>query len=554
MIKYKIIRVRFTILLPALVALVVIQGNCLSPGAASGPSSSQSPDFGDGGKADDAVRRAILAGPEIPRTIFDVHGRLKGLGGKLQTYIVANRGHENPRLGSFSFFETYTGPMKDGRVEEGELFIGFFSGTDGDALTVDQGFRAGSLMVELIAWDRTKQVYNFWELIGNGTGSDWLYRGDSDDILADVAQINVGSRNPSFGRRLRCSGCHTLGGPIMKELGSPHNDWWTTERKLNLGRFKLKSGPDADSPTSVAARLFQEATDASDLSRQVRGGIDRLVAARAKKGGGGPGLRQRLRSLFTTMEMNLAADSVPFRAREEAGSSVEVPQAFFVDARLVGEERKEGPIPVELPLYKDALEEVGFAFARGETDGLVEAFHAFVVPVRSYIDNRVIDSLIQEKMLDVELVADVLAVDFTTPVYSRARASLIRFVPDAATNAGELKAQLIAALEKAPQDPAAKQLLENLTDPARDADFHREAALAYLDVVSKARTSRRAVVDWLAVASQRRVEIADAETSRNPRGKILEPGFRVIFPTDKFDSKAGRLQIEPGTARVIPGS
>src|SRR5260221_4651890 len=44
-------------------------------------------------------------------TLF--RSRLEKRGGKLKTHIVANRGHENPGLGSFSFFETYTGPMKD---------------------------------------------------------------------------------------------------------------------------------------------------------------------------------------------------------------------------------------------------------------------------------------------------------------------------------------------------------------------------------------------------------------------------------------------------------
>src|SRR3989338_1067122 len=84
---------------------------------------------GGGGAAgaDDAGKRAILAGPRPPRTIYEVRARLLARGGKLSTHIVANRGHENPEGGSFSFFESYAGPMEGGEVREGELFIGFFS-------------------------------------------------------------------------------------------------------------------------------------------------------------------------------------------------------------------------------------------------------------------------------------------------------------------------------------------------------------------------------------------------------------------------------------------
>ena len=52
-----------------------------------------------------------------------------------------------------------------------------------------------------------------------------------------------------------------------------------------------------------------------------------------------------------------------------------------------------------------------------------ETRHAFVVPTRSAIDDGAIAGLIRRGLLDDELVADVLAVDFTTPVYSKARAS-----------------------------------------------------------------------------------------------------------------------------------
>ena len=87
-------------------------------------------DPGDHGKADDAVRRAILAGSTVPTTILEVRQRLIGeLKGTLRPHIVANGGHDNPARGNtargvkFMVFETYEGPPD---VKADELFIGYF--------------------------------------------------------------------------------------------------------------------------------------------------------------------------------------------------------------------------------------------------------------------------------------------------------------------------------------------------------------------------------------------------------------------------------------------
>jgi|GEM_PF-1102584 hypothetical protein len=508
------------------------------------PPTSRLAAFGAPAATNDAVARGILSGPTLPKTIFNVRQRLLGLGGHFHTHIVANRGHMNPEAGSFSWFETYSGPIPGGQVQEGELFIGFFSERQGDNLVVQQSFEP-SLMIELIAWDYSKQMYNFWELIGNGKGSDWHFRGDSTDILNDGASINTGATHPQFGTKLRCSGCHTLGGPIMKELEGPHNDWWTVTRKLQLGSMKLVPGNDPQRPANVAANLFASATDASNLSMQVKKGIDRLIQARAQRGGDGQSLKQQLRSLFTPMEMNLVTDDVPYT--ERTGGMIHLPQDFFVDRRLVGD---QPPIQLPAALYGQALASVGSRFAPDEAN-LPETYHAFVVPGRSYVDNRVIDSLIQCGILDEGLVTAILAVDFTTPVYSRKRYGLLKYVPDTARSAAELRAGLIANLKAAPQDPVAQELLANLTDPHRNAAFLKEQAIAYLKTCQSIAGMNGAVADWLQIASQRREELRHAETSSDPRGTITEPGFRVIFPVDHLNAQPGQLMLDPATGRAI---
>ena len=67
----------------------------------------------------------------------------------------------------------------------------------------------------------------------------------------------------------------------MKELAAPHNDWWTTKRKLNVRPFSLQPGSNPLDAAHVASAVFRDAVDASDLRQQVVDSIDRVVAARS---------------------------------------------------------------------------------------------------------------------------------------------------------------------------------------------------------------------------------------------------------------------------------
>ena len=501
--------------LKALIVTCAVWLCCTSGNSLSSARAAQQVFQGEG-TPDDAVTRGILSGEPVPRNINAIRERLRQLGGALRTHIVANGGHEHPvrRDPMFMAFETYEGPISDGRVDEGDLFLGFFLGPRNDTLTISDGF------VELIAWDRQKAVFNFWELIG----PNWFYRGDSTDVLDNVATLGLGDPNAQFtftrtspdGKRvLRCSGCHTLGAPIMKELDPPHNDWWRAGQALPLGGFQL---------SAAAAKLFSEATDAANLARQVTRGINRLVASPRVV----TPLRLRLRSLFSTMEMNLASDSTPFRDRQKSGTAVEIPATFFVDSRLSG---KLPAVSVDLAAYRAALNQTDSRFPPTGKPDSRETRHAFLVPVRSHIDNRVVDRLIDDGLLDAELVADVLAVDMSMPVYSPARASLIRFVPEKARDVRELREGLIAGLRKAPSDDrAAAELLANLTDPSRMADAHRRAATTYVDTCRRIGTTPAVLSGWLRYADAQRRRIEAADTAQHPTGPITEPGFREVFP------------------------
>jgi hypothetical protein len=86
------------------------------------------------------------------------------------------------------------------------------------------------------------------------------------------------------------------------------------------------------------------------------------------------------------------------------------------------------------------------------------------------------------------------------------------------------------ALPESSSQSAAKQLLDDLTDPKRDANFHRQQVATYLDACQKRASRPKAASEWFGLLVQRRAEVDRAELSKHPTDqKILEVG-RVVSP------------------------
>ena len=362
-------------------------------------------------------------------------------------------------------------------------------------------------MIELIVWDSGKGAYNFYELVGRGGTSKWMFRGDSMDVLADMALLHRQSdpANPQFGRTLRCSGCHAGGGPIMKELAAPQNDWFTG--RPPFGGLK---------PDAVLAKILTGLVDANKFREAVTTGSAKLQqSAKFQNHRAGLSLQEQLRCLFCPVELNLESDRPPFDERK----NVTVPSGFLVDPRLA-----RGTIEIDRSHYDAALIKLKTNFP-GTTRP--DADHAWHAPVKALSDIAAIEDLVNRKVIDDEFVADVLAVDFTNPVLSKPRCKLLRLLP--ATADGDWKSTFTAAL-KASGDPAARELLSNLIDEKRTAKFHQSEAARFLESCQAKLKSPDSVENLFRVLVQRRVEVFESEISKNPRGQILEPGFKQVFP------------------------
>jgi hypothetical protein len=149
----------------------------------------------------DPLARLLQTSETCPEDILALRSRLESAGATLKTTLVANHGFHPPagpleRKVHFMLFE-----MASGRVDslgmtvgEGEFFFGHFVVPSAeDKLTVGV-----VSFIELIAWDASKGVFNFYEFTRDrgDTAPRWHYRGDSLDILTRLGSRNCRCRFP----------------------------------------------------------------------------------------------------------------------------------------------------------------------------------------------------------------------------------------------------------------------------------------------------------------------------------------------------------------------
>jgi hypothetical protein len=365
-------------------------------------------------------------------------------------------------------------------------------------------------MVELIAWDSRQQMFNFYELVGSPGGSTWFYRGNSADIWADTAKLHLDRRDgePVFGSKLRCSGCHVAGGPILKEFKSPFDSWWTAERPLPLG---------GRIPDPSTQQIIDRLKSPDSLRDQIAIGMKKLMAGQPFKGKQASSPQVALRPLFCAEEIQLATSAISL---EDAGTNIDIPLGFFLDDRF----ESSAGVVTSKGLYLSALKSNRSLFP--ET-GRLDGDHAWNTPVKANSDAMAIAILEDNGTIDREFVLDVLAVDFTRPVLSPKRCALVKHLPENWSVDWQQKFQESLAVSQLAE---AKELLQNLTLSERTLEFHKLKAQDFKESCKAQFLKESAVSELVNFLGQLREEISISEFSMNPRGQILEPGFRVIFP------------------------
>lgn len=165
-----------------------------------------------------------------------------------------------------------------------------------------------------------------------------------------------------------------------------------------------------------------------------------------------------------------------------------------------------------------------------------------------------IEATVKSKVIDEDFVHDVLAIDFTRPIFSPTRCDLLAFAPR--LSAAEMTPAAIrdgfkASLANKPG--AAADLARSLQDP-KDLKAHAEA----VDGFAKACTARASadapgmIADILAYAShvRRATRRTKANLSNNPSS--IQPGQGIIefpetLPLDTLEEDG--LALDPTTCK-----
>jgi hypothetical protein len=315
---------------------------------------------------------------------------------------------------------------------------------------------------------------------------------------------------------------------VQKEMKAPNNDWFVKERPLPMGAV----APDPFVQDRIAALVSpgELAKVVEATNRRLAGspGYRKVLAARS--------MQERLRPLFCPVEINIESDASPF---DDKKATLRIPPGFFVDARLAAAD-----IDVARKQYDAALAKTGSRLAAKKPRA--DADHAWLTPVKAQSDVIAVEALVEQGVVDKEFVADVLAVDFTNPVFSSVRCGLLKLVPEVA--GPNFVPRYIDALRGA-SVPGAVELLNNLTDPARTAKSHADKAAAFLASCSQRAADGAAVLEWSRLLAQRRAETSASEISMNPNGRILEDPGRIVFPAVQPKAIPGKLTLT--TACVV---
>lgn len=397
--------------------------------------------------------------------------------------------------------------------------------------------------VEVMAWSEKIQAFVFWK----ENGGKWERMGDGTMVPTQAK-----GAAPAF----QCAGCHTSGGPLMKELHDSWANWTSTWFTVS----------DPQSPDANFKRMFQKVVRADDMERQiilsehlhVKGRVDRAKAENKLKG-----IATQLFCDVGEGTLIAAHSKNSQRFGDVQTFSSMLPGAFVVSALFraprtgtgteLGLENNLGlslptidGLSIDSKAYAETLKKNGSKIS-GQAGDSIFPMNG---PEKSYADNDAIQELLRQKLVDKDFVADVLMTDFTTPTFSKARCALADSLPDTWTSPDDLKTKFAAKLATS-NARGAKGLAARLGKPTDIAD-HTKTLEAYGKACADRKTKSAAdfTADTLKILSQRRAEFLETY------GQLVESDG--LLPTDNLRSVPGAqrfngttCELEASTAKFV---
>lgn len=279
-------------------------------------------------------------------------------------------------------------------------------------VSTDGGLQNGFLQV--IGWDNQAGVFNYYE---HREGA-WIWAGNSTH---------------AFDSRARGNGAfdsHINGSMVMKELKFPWNHWHSVAATIP---------PEAFAPDDLAKNdpLLVGRSGAEILQeRVVQPGVRRWTDSRFAKAVAPDGkvaqVTSILEQILDTTSVNLVSASVESKLVDKA-TALNLPPTFFVDvdafSGVLGL-----PAPSALAVsgenYLEAIDKFEVALVDGSFRRPGDTHFAFLAPERAFEDLDVVKKCHEVGLLSDRFLGCALMVDFSNPVFSRRRASLMTHVPD----------------------------------------------------------------------------------------------------------------------------
>ena len=389
--------------------------------------------------------------------------------------------------------------------------------------------------MQIIGWDAVHEVFHFYERL-QGT---FFWAGMSQHALEDATR-----------------GCgpfdsHVNGALVMKELRSPWLHWHAPQAGINEEAF-APDDPLRNDP------VFRARVTAERLETEVvRPAIRRWNEARVRKAVGDDGVWRNvqhfLRQAVCDTTVNLVTSETASRILRD-DELLQPPVSFFLNRDvlfdsldLVPDDVAASTIAVPGRLYRQCLVRYDVHRSDGalRLDG--DAHFAFLVPEPAFEDTDLIAAMLQAGLITERFIACLAMIDFSNPVFSERRATLLRYVPEVASgaNAGEdMQNQFVAALDAAiaeDRDGAARpgsveqEFLANWSEADFRTAFRRRIAEYFLALQDGA--SNADVVDgWFRLVEHRRRRFRDR---RLAEFKLTTP--RTNIPDD---APAVRMNVQ----------
>ncbi len=469
---------------------------------------------GDGGSdpfdvsqlADPFAQLVLLQGGECPTSFAEVMDRLRetdkegcdGARDGIRTAIVSETAQAMNRPDSY---RAVTMRQCGGRSAH-ELIFSLFG--------ISSGAKSLPGSFEVTAFDKASRSFNYYA----GEGDELEFFGSSIDYIRDSTEA-------------RCEKCHPNGMLNMKELDAPWVHW------------------EGDTATPGAQELVDEfddlggKTDGAELEGIVDAGNDAMMETRVKTLLAAGDLKEVLRPLFCTVQINL--DSATSSVRRAPTS---LPPGAFVDTRLGFDNVQRTGAAYKAALSAAGQKVVGPSGSQlaDGSNKVVDTVFAFAFVDRAREDRNYVSKLQEVGVIDEDFEFDVLAVDMTNPVFSQARCALLDKAPKIGklvTASGSpvkgLKTKIrdgfIEALGTPGERTPEAQLLANLTAEGNQ-QVHVDAARAFLKACD-ARPKEEFMLDALKVTSLRRSQARELPVMEFP--STLPVDNLKVSPTTSLD-------------------